>query len=461
MVQMSSFYIKSDEKKIYTEIKKYFKEFPNAVVVQDDGLKSAFDLDMPWEQHEKIFKRVYSYLINEQISFTSKNEYYSDGREYHEHGVCLNKQVQRYITSEIYDTGESENLYYYNDEQFEEDSWDLEEVMCCECGEYFKKHENAPYIYCPYCGHIEELEEVQDEVVEAKWKKYDFEIPLGIELPEQPISVGQDWLSDCEEDSVYGLNPACYESQIQYNAALRLCRICSGWFRFDSEEEKATAMECMRAVIQAKKGEPMWYYDIWQNSFDWLNALRDNHPKYQGKFLAVNDLWDLFSRLQQRSYIDKAECFDWFIEFFGDCLKFETRYKMSDTYVQNYYDNHMESMLYLYPHQVDILTKSVARVSSRSCAALARNAAGLIRMGKRDLGLSMYKKTFAMVWADKASVEDKKSVVDNFIERLAMGYEDEQYIDDEIATLLEKQCNKYSDGAWSSKIRMNLGRNKR
>ena len=73
----------------------------------------------------------------------------------------------------------------------------------------------------------------------------------------------------------------------------------------------------------------------------------------------------------------------------------------------------------------------------------------------------MYKKTFAMVWADKASVEDKKSVVDNFIERLAMGYEDEQYIDDEIATLLEKQCNKYSDGAWSSKIRMNLGRNKR
>ena len=81
-------------------------------------------------------------------------------------------------------------------------------------------------------------------------------------------------------------------------------------------------------------------------------------------------------------------------------------------------------------------------------------------MGKRAEGLSLYKKVFAMVWNDKSSVDDKKNVVDYFIDRLALGYENEEYIDDEIASLLDKQCQKYSDGAWTSKVRMNLGRNK-
>ena len=37
------------------------------------------------------------------------------------------------------------------------------------------------------------------------WKDYEFEIPLGISFPEAIISEGLDWLSDCEEDNVFGL----------------------------------------------------------------------------------------------------------------------------------------------------------------------------------------------------------------------------------------------------------------
>lgn len=473
MVQLSSFYIKCNNvEKVMHYVNKCYGDDYKALECKKDVIRTTYDINIPYDRHQKIFKTLYQSLIRiENLNFISKNEFYNDDLEIHEHVIVHNQHSQRFIQKEEYTTGLNETKYLFGkivsgtieEEEFDEYSWDLEEVMCPECGEYIKKHMDVPFSYCPFCMHLEEfeVEETIEEEVKAKWKEYDFEIPLGIDLPSTPISSGKDWISDCEEDSVFGLNPIYYESKNQYNAALRLCRICAGWYRYDTDEEKERQLECYREVLKAKKGEPMWYFDIWQNSFDFLAAFKDNNKEYQGKFLEVTELWDLFSRLQQRSYIKKAECFDWMIEFFGDSLRFEGRYKMSDTYVQNYYDYHMESILYLFPHQIDALTKSVAKISSHSCSALSRSAAGLIRMGKRDLGLSLYKKIFAMVWGDKSStVDDKKQVVDYFIERLAMGYENEEYIDEEIATLLEKQCSRYSDGAWSSKIRMNLGRNK-
>ena len=98
-------------------------------------------------------------------------------------------------------------------------------------------------------------------------KDHDFEIPLGISFPESIVSEGLDWHSDCEEDDVFGLNPKCFQNKNQYDAALKLCKACAGWFYFETDEEKTLAIESAKAVVSAKAKEPMSYFNIWNNFF--------------------------------------------------------------------------------------------------------------------------------------------------------------------------------------------------
>lgn len=291
------------------------------------------------------------------------------------------------------------------------------------------------------------------------WKDHDFEIPLEITFPERVVSKGQDWVSDCEEDAVFDLNPLCFYSKNQYDAALKLCRACAGWFYFEDDEEKQCTIEAARSVITAQSGEPMYYFNIWNNSFDWVTALRENNEQYAEQLYNVDSLWELFPKLAQRSYIEKADCFEWFLDFFADYLKYDARNELQNNYIQCY-DNHIESILYQRPDHIELLTSGITSISADSAYMLSSAAAGLIRMGKRELGLKLYTKLFDMAWSGETTTDEKKSVIDNFLNRLSAGYENEPYIDQEIANLLDEQSKKYSDAKWTTRIKMTIGRYK-
>ncbi len=291
------------------------------------------------------------------------------------------------------------------------------------------------------------------------WKDYEFELPLEITFPETIVSEGLDWLLDCEKDDTFGLNPACFQNKNQYDAAVKLCRACAGWFYFENDDERDLFINAAREVVLATKGSPMWYYDICHNSFDWVSALRDNNEQYNGQLYDIDSIWELFQRLADRSYMEKADCFEWLLSFFAEYLIYDTRNELVNGYVQTF-DKHMESILYLRPDHAEILTTGVTSIPANHAYALSGAAAGLIRMGKRSFGLQLYGKLFDMAWTGKSTTDDKKKVVDNFLERLSAGFEGDPYIDDEIASLLEKQSQKYSDAKWTAKIKTTIGRNK-
>ena len=473
MVQISSFHLTSDSKQ-YNDFLSSVQgilqttKWSQKAKIEDETIVIPENSWLSYEEYQSIALTICKHLItNHNEDFLCKSEFFSDDLEIHESIVYKNQYFAYYYVKEVYaEDSKVENYYFgqYKNQhlQYEEvdvDSYDMEEVMCPYCGEYIKKHKDTPFSYCPICDCVEVYEEEIVPESNSPWLEHEFKVPLGVTLPSVPVSVGQDWITDCEEDHVFGLHPSYYHNKNQYNAALRLCKACDGWYRYDSEEEKERIVSCYREIINAKEKEPMWYYSLDMNNFDWLRALRECNPRYKDKLLSVDSVWDLFNKLGMRSCLEKADCFEWFVNFFGDYLKYEGRYsKLSDTYVQGYYDNSLETILYLREYQIDILTKSMAQVSGNAVASLARAAAGLIRMGKKDVGLSLYKKAFAMVWNEKTTLDDKKNVMNSFVDRLAQGYENESYIDEDIVALLEKQCQKYSDGAWTSKIRMSLGR---
>lgn len=122
------------------------------------------------------------------------------------------------------------------------------------------------------------------------------------------------------------------------------------------------------------------------------------------------------------------------------------------------FDNYIESILYLRPDHAEILTSGCTSLPAENAASLSGAAAGLIWMGKRELGMTLYTKLFDMVWTGKSSTDAKKNVVDNFLNKLSAGYESAPYIDNEIATLLEEQSKKYSDAKWTAKIKTTIGR---
>ena len=397
-------------------------------------------------------------------------EHLSDEGEIHESALYQDGVFYSYAAKERYASGSVQESSYQGivrnrqlvlEEQDCSDS-QMVEARCCQCGEYYSRSEYSPVSRCPFCGTLTaHTEPASAPVVDDDapgWKSYEFEYPLGVSFPEIPISQGMDWLSDCEENETFGLQPACFRSKNQYDAALLLCKICGGWFGFDSQAERLERMDALRKVLASSPGEPMWYYDVWQRSFDWIAALREANPKYDGQFAEINSLWELFSRLQQRSCLDKAECFAWFVSFFGEDLRLDERHTLSEQYVQSY-DNHMEMILFLCPEQISLLTEGVSAVTANGARHLSRAAAGLIRLGRRTEGMALYEKVFQIVWEGKSSADEKKAVMDEFLSRLAAGYENEPYLDAELSQRLEAQCKKYSDAKWTAKIRMMLGRN--
>ncbi len=291
------------------------------------------------------------------------------------------------------------------------------------------------------------------------WKEYEFEMPLEVTFPEEAISAGEDWLRDCQLDDIFELDPACFPSKRHYDAALQLCRACGGWFYFESEQEKQLVCASLRAVIRSHWGEPMWYYDAQRHCFHWIEALREQNKHYQGKLYDIDSLWELFSRLQQRSWVEKAACFSWFVDFFGEMLVYDTRHELSNTYV-NSYDSQLETILYFYPEQAALLTSGYTAVDHYHAAAVSSAAAGLIRAGKHTEGLQLYSAVFQMVWEGNSTTDERKNVVDSFLSRLAKGFENEPYLDDAVCSLLDTQCRKYSDRNWTAKIHQTLGRNK-
>jgi hypothetical protein len=400
-------------------------------------------------------------------SFLCYAEHLSDNGEIHESFSCKDGAFHGHSRQECYSTSDIEEHYWAGyvkkgclqlDEQDCTDS-SQQELRCQNCGEYYSYSEYAPVTRCPYCGELEEqhVEILGEKPVQDQdsWENYVFKIPLGIHFPKDRISVGKDWLDDCEINDTFHLDPACFPNKNQYDAALMLCKVCAGWYSFDTPKERENLAECLRDVLRSKPGQPMWYYNVWHREFDWVSALRESNPKYWGLFSDVDSLWELFSRLQQRSCIEKAECFAWFVDYLGETLRYDSRKNLSDCYVQNY-DNHMEMILYLYPEQIEILTEGTASVSSNGARYLSKTAAGLIRMGKRDDGIRLYERAFRMVWEGKSSAADKKAVMDEFLNRLAAGYENEPYLDAELSELLEKQCRKYSDAKWTARVRMML-----
>ena len=74
--------------------------------------------------------------------------------------------------------------------------------------------------------------------------------------------------------------------------------------------EPSLSIEATRKVVTAEEGEPMWYYDIMRENFDWVSALRDNNDNYADKFYNIDSVWELFQKLAERSYIEKADCFE-------------------------------------------------------------------------------------------------------------------------------------------------------
>ena len=471
MVQISSFnlQLQSNHNEVLAIIKERVKQnsWYNALIIEGNEIKVKDNKQMTVEEYNSLVFSICKDIVKTMdISFFCKADFCSSDLEIRESFVYQNKYIQHYYVKEVYVEDSKEELYYfgeYKNNQFEyeevdKDSYDMEEVMCPYCGEYIFKHKDVPFSYCPICDCIDVEEIETEEVADYPWLKHEFEIPLGVTLPCEVVSKGQDWHSDCEEDKVFGLQPYYYVNKNQYDAALNLCRACDGWYHYEEETTKKRMIECYRQVIQAKPYEPMWYYSVYKNNFSWLDAIRECNPKYKGKLLNIEDTWDLFSKLGNRSFLEKAECFEWIVEYFGDYLEYDTRYKISDSYVQSFYDSSLETVLYLRESQIEILTKSAAKISGYNTHILAKAAAGLLRMGKKEVGLSLYKKAFAMSWTDKTSVEDKKRVVDSFIDRLSQGYENETYLDKDIIELLEKQCQKYSDGAWTSKIRMSFGK---
>lgn len=49
---------------------------------------------------------------------------------------------------------------------------------------------------------------------------------MEVSFPEKVISEGLDWISDCEEDGMFGLNPACFQNEYQYDAAKAMQSMC-------------------------------------------------------------------------------------------------------------------------------------------------------------------------------------------------------------------------------------------
>ena len=411
------------------------------------------------------------------IEFICISSYYSEAGEIQNSIVMKEGLFQHY----------EKRIELISDKMYEDFSWgkisdgvlklrkidDLEsteeEIKCAGCGEFYTISSLVPVFRCPFCGKIEygksscfsdfQNDKTKEKKAESvhKWKSFHFDIPLGIELPDKSISEGQSWIGECEEDTVFSLKPEYYATENQYRAALRLCKECAGWYVFDSKEEQELFIECHRDVIRAHRGDPMWYYRVDKNSFDWLLALREQNEKYKGKFQDIDNLWELFSRLGARSFIEKADCFEWFTKFFKGKLKYDFRKELTSGYI-SYMDHMLENILYYHPEQMEILLEGETCISIHNGSSLAYAAAGLIRLGRKQEGIKLYKKIFNMIASKNTNNDELKRTVDAFMERLSAGYHNEPYVDEDISQLIEKQCKKFEDHNLATKFTLAMGK---
>ena len=292
------------------------------------------------------------------------------------------------------------------------------------------------------------------------WKEHDYEVDLGVVFSEEPVSLGEDWIEDCEEDDVFDLKPEWFKSKQQYDAALQLCRACSGWFYFDNEAERDGRIELLREIVTSEESSPLRYYDINYGSFDWVKALRENNEKYRDSLYSVENTWSLFNVLAERSLLEKADVFVWLIEFFGDYIQYESRNSLSDQFVSGYGDD-LAIMFALKPDLIDKFIKGQIRVSEDCLSYLSKAAAGLIRYGRKEEGTSLYSAVFEEAKNRKVTSEIRKAIIDGFIERLSKGYDDEPYIDDEVANIIINQANGFSEQSWKNKIETIIRRNRK
>lgn len=290
------------------------------------------------------------------------------------------------------------------------------------------------------------------------WKEHEFDFPLGIELPDVEVSSYEDWWDDCEEDDVFELKPCYYTSKEKYDAALQLCKICGGWFYYESDQQMKDDVALLEQIITASDENPFQYYNVQYEEFDWVSALRENNPKYINCLYDIDGLWELYYRLGERSVLEKALCYEWLISYFNGYANKNQLENLYNGYLQNY-NGEAEMILYLRPNQISLLTTGDTAVPTNCLPELASAAAGLIRLGKREEGIALYTDVFALAWERKASSDVKKEVMDRFMERLSKGYENEPYIDSELSDLLQKQCEKYTDSKWVAKMKVSLGRN--
>lgn len=65
-----------------------------------------------------------------------------------------------------------------------------------------------------------------------------------------------------------------------------------------------------------------------------------------------------------------------------------------------------------------------------------------------------------MSWDENCSTNIRKSIIERFLERLSKGYDNEPYLDDEIAQLIQEQCKTFSDSRWVEKMNMLIARNR-
>ena len=335
-----------------------------------------------------------------------------------------------------------------------------ESIQCNHCKEFFCISSASLLSRCPYCGDVQLREKQQEDSSDSDtdqnqtypWMTYDYEIPLGVTFSTLPVSEGADWVQNCEKDETFGLNPVWFQNYEHYTAARNLCRACGGWYTYQEPKERYLYISCYRDAYLSRKGEPMWYYDPDKNSFNWIAALRENNPDYIGCFYQVENLWELFRLLSQRSFLEKADCFEWFVGFFGETLKYDFRHGLLNSYIP-FKDQATELILYHRPEQIRML-KEMYQPGSYELSNLSYAAAGLVRMGRKEEGMALFEDLFQMSLIPEVSVDERKGIILAFLERMGLGYDNESFIDDLTAATIEKQLTHFSDRSFAIKVKL-------
>lgn len=289
-------------------------------------------------------------------------------------------------------------------------------------------------------------------------RKEDFIIDLGFELPNVSISEGADWHKLCEHRSLldrinnvqykfYDVIPENFSSYMQYTAAYQLCRYAAGIDKEDSLEDTFIVMALCKAVMNSTEDNPLRYYDCFHHKFLYLLAL-NTRSNWAGQFDKFSDLSDVFYELNKRSYVQVIDAFTWLYGFFYDlsCKVCPTNsHELSDSIMWLSPD----VPIALDPLLSLCLTSDTWGVSNRHLVHLAKCAAGVYRMNKKEKATKIYTWCFETAFDSELSAECKREVVSVFMERLEYGYYGNVYdIDNELIALIKSHISKFKNKQW-------------